>query len=237
MASGHSAKDLLQAVWLFSDLGDKELEELARVTVRCRYGAGEVVVEQGSGNRDLFVVVDGLLRVWVRGKDEREVGLNLLRRGDVCGELSLFDGRTRSATITAAQPAELLLVRRAEFLDAMRRAPDLSLKLLQSMAAHVRRLTERVEDLASLPVRQRLAKKLLEIADICGTLLGPNQVALPSSLSQQDLADHIQATRESVNKCLAAWARDDVVYRTHSQLVIRDRERLEQELRSSNELD
>ena len=221
-----SSKSLLGDFWLFSELGERELDELARVTVRRTYAAEAVVVEQGDASGDLYAVVDGLLRVSVRTQDDRAIGLNLLHKGDVCGELSLLDGRARSATITAIQPSDLLVVRRAEFLDAMRRVPALGLKLLPSMAGHVRRLTERLEDLASLPIRVRLAKKLLEIADICGTVIDANRVALPSSLSQQDLADHIQATRESVNKCLSAWARSQIVYRTSSQLVINDRAEL-----------
>lgn len=226
MAAEQAAQNLLASVWLFSDLSQRELVDLSRVTLRRRYSADDIVVEQGQENGDLFVVVEGLLRVSVRNKEDREFALNLLRKGDVCGELSLLDGGVRSATITAVQPSELLVVRRAEFLDAMRHAPTLGIKLLQSMAGHVRRLTDRIEDLASLPVRTRLAKKLLEIADICGTPVDANSVALPLSLSQQDLADHIQATRESVNKCLASWAREDVVYRTNSQLVINDRAKL-----------
>lgn len=108
----------------------------------------------------------------------------------------------------------------------VQRVPTLGLKLLRSMAGHVRRLTERIEDRSELPVRVRLAKKLLEPADICGTCLDPNRIALPLSLSQQDLADHVQATPESVNKSLAGFIRDDIVYRNNSQIVINDRARL-----------
>lgn len=226
MASEQTLPALLGSIWLFSDLTDAELTELARVTQRRKLAEDAVVVRQGETDGDLYVVVDGLLRVSVHARDERQLALNLLRRGDVCGELSLLDGRARSATITAVQPSDLLVIHRADFLELVARAPAMTMRLLQSMAAHVRRLTERVEDLSALPVRTRLAKKLLELADICGTQLTGNQVALPPSLSQQELADHIQATRESVNKCLTGWVREGIVYRTHSQIVINDRSRL-----------
>lgn len=226
MSSDPTAQELLGANWLFSDLGPGELAELSRVTLRRRYEAEAVVVRQGDDNGDLYAVVEGLLRVSVRRREERDLALNLLRRGDVCGELSLLDGLPRSATITALESSLLLVIRRAEFLDMMRRVPTLSIKLLGAMAGHVRRLTERIEDLSELSVRVRLAKKLLELADICGTRLDAKRVALPLSLSQQDLADHVQATRESVNKCLAGWIKEGVVYRTNSQIVIDDRSKL-----------
>lgn len=226
MRTEDNVRTILGTCWLFADLESRELDRLGTLAVRRRVAAEAVVVRQGELDGDLFIVADGLLRVSVQPSEQRELALHLLRKNDIFGELSLVDGRERSATITAVLPSQLLVLRRADFMDVLSRSPGLAMKLLATMAGHVRRLTARVEDLSVLPVSTRLAKKLLEIADLCGTPVDGTSVALPLTLSQQDLANHIQATRESVNKCIARWQRDSIVYRTQTQIVIHDRDRL-----------
>ena len=75
-------------------------------------------------------------------------------------------------------------------------------------------------------MKSRLAKRLVDLADQFGTPLGPRQVALRVRLSQQELGDMVQATRESVNKCLREWAKEGIIQRNGRQLVIEDRQRL-----------
>jgi CRP-like cAMP-binding protein len=98
--------------------------------------------------------------------------------------------------------------------------------LWTALARLVRRLTERAEDSAFLDVRARLAKCLGDLADRHGTRLGPQQVALKVQLSQQELGDMVQATRESVNKCLREWIKQGIIQRNGRRLVIEDRQRL-----------
>lgn len=226
MATGATPRELLQRIWLFSELAGSELDELSCAVHTRSVAEGCAIVRQGDTDADLYAIVQGLVRVSVCASDGREFALQLLGPGQVFGELALVDGLARSATVTAVRRTELLRVSRAELLALLERRPPLALKLMVALAAQVRRLTMRSEELSALPVSARMARRLLEIADLCGTRLSSNSVALPIALSQQDLAEHVQATRESVNKCLAGWMRDGIVQRTHSQLVICDRERL-----------
>jgi CRP-like cAMP-binding protein len=108
----------------------------------------------------------------------------------------------------------------------LQRFPAINTNLLMAMAQLVRRLTERAEDNAFLDVRARLAKWLGDLADNHGTPLGPRQVALSVKLSQQELGDMIQATRESVNKCLREWTKEGIIQQNGRQLIIEDRQRL-----------
>jgi CRP/FNR family transcriptional regulator, cyclic AMP receptor protein len=227
MRSFSSPYELLAKVWLFSELGRSELEALSRRGSCRRWDAGAIVVRQGDADRDLYVVADGLLQASVRAADGREIVLNLLRGSDVFGEVTLFDGLVRSATVTTLKRSELFILPREELLHTIRQSPDIALKLLSSMAGLVRKLTVRSEDLSVLSVHARLCKKLLEIAEICGTPIAPNQVALPASLSQQDLANHVQATRESVNKSIARLIRVNILHRTHTQILILDKDALQ----------
>jgi CRP-like cAMP-binding protein len=120
----------------------------------------------------------------------------------------------------------LLEIRRGDFFRLLNRFPAINTALLMAMAQLVRRLTERAEDNAFLDVRARLAKWLGDLADNHGTPLGPRQVALSVKLSQQELGDMVQATRESVNKCLREWTKEGIIQQNGRQLIIEDRQRL-----------
>jgi CRP-like cAMP-binding protein len=223
-----SAATILANISLFTELDASELDELSGVAGRRTYQTDQTVVRQGELTDEFYVVVNGLLQVSVRDEGGREIILNLLHAGDAFGELAVLDGQPRSATITARNPCVLLVFAGVDLRAMLTRSPTMSLKLMRSLARTVRRLTDRAGDLSFHPIPVRLAKVLLEIADFCGTRLASNQIALPIGFSQQDYAGHVQATRESVNKCLATWIRDQVVYQGESQLIILDRRCLEE---------
>lgn len=221
-----STRELLGRIELFSSLDESSLARLSNIAIPHTHAAGTVVVRQGERDANLYAIADGLVQVSIQALDGREIVLSLLRQGDVFGELTLFDGKARSASVTTLKKSSFLLFTREDLVRTIRQYPDVGLSMLGSMATLVRKLTTRAEELSALPVPQRLAKKLLELAELCGTRIGPNQLALPAALSQQQLANHIQATRESVNKNLSGWIRDSVLQRTHSQIIILDRARL-----------
>jgi CRP/FNR family cyclic AMP-dependent transcriptional regulator len=222
-----SRRELTARIELFAGLDAHAQSRLADIAVRRTLAADTAVVRQGESDEHFYAIADGLLQVSVQAVGDREIVLGLLGRGAVFGELNLFDGKTRSANVTTLRRSELLVFRREDYLRVLLECPEVALSMLRAMAMLVRKLTIRAEELSALPVPARLAKKLLEIAEICGVMVNDNQVALPPALSQQQLANHVQATRESVNKSLSVWIKDGVLQRTNSQLVILDRARLQ----------
>jgi CRP/FNR family cyclic AMP-dependent transcriptional regulator len=202
-------RGMLSRIRLFSELSEAELGQIASIAQRRRYDAHKVIVRQGDVSGDMYYVVKGLLK-----------------GADSFGEIAFLDGRARSATVTTLDPCELLEIRRGDFFRLLHRFPAINTNLLMAMAQLVRRLTERAEDNAFLDVRARLAKWLGDLADNHGTPLGPRQVALSVKLSQQELGDMIQATRESVNKCLREWTKEGIIQQNGRQLIIEDRQRL-----------
>jgi len=217
---------LLREVGLFSGVDERTLHLLANIAFRRSLAAGSVAVRQGDTDAALFAVTDGLLQASVQASDGREIVLSVMRKGDVFGELSLLDRKVRSATVTALRTTEVVVFPADKLVALMREEPELSLRMLVAVVDLVRRLTTRAEELSALAIPARLAKKLIELADLCGTSLGSGHTALPPTLSQQQLANHIQATRESVNKSLSAWMKEGILERSATQLVILNRARL-----------
>ena len=181
-------------------------------------------MNQGEPARALFAIIRGRLKVASCGPDGRDTVLGIMAEGEVFGEVALLDGGLRSATCTAIEPCELLVIERAQFMDLLESAPAIAVKLLDVLAQRLRRLSQRSEDAAFLDVPSRLARSLLDLASRFGEReRSPSQeVRISLKLSQQELGDLVGATRESVNKHLNEWTRQGILKVQGGRMVIAD---------------
>jgi CRP/FNR family transcriptional regulator/CRP/FNR family cyclic AMP-dependent transcriptional regulator len=218
--------ELLRKVSMFGGLEDAELNAIAAIAQRKRYGSRETVVQQADAGGELFVIVSGHLKVVSAGTDGRDNALNVMGPGEVFGEISLLDGEPRSATVTSLDRCELLIIRRDPFMRLLESSARMSIELLKVLTKRVRKLTERSEDIAFLRVGGRLAKRVAELADAYGEKLPDGSLRLPFKLSQQEIGDLVNATRESANKQIKQWEDEGLVAQDSGYLVVRDLQRL-----------
>ncbi|HLZ29408.1 MAG TPA: cyclic nucleotide-binding domain-containing protein [Chloroflexota bacterium] len=122
---------------LFRGLTRAELDRLERVAHRRHYDPGAVIVQEGQGGIAFFVVINGQARVTRTGSDGQPVELRSIGPGGVFGEMALFSDRPRTATVTAVEPTECLALHRLEFLDELRRSPEVALRLLDTLAVRL----------------------------------------------------------------------------------------------------
>lgn len=173
-----------------------------------------VIVSQNSSGRDMFMVVSGSLKVSVLSAEGKEISFVVLRQGDFFGELSMIDGRKRSATVTAIESTELLVLGHAEYERLLREHPHTATGFLSHMlltlANRIRATDELYQDSVFLDVSSRLAKFLLG-ASIKDSNLGSEQRLLDVQLSQYELGTMVNASRESVNKQLRDWEEQGIV--------------------------
>lgn len=218
--------ELLRRVPLLQSLSDAELKTIAALSTRRRVRARETVVQQSEPGNELFVLMTGHLKVVSTDPEGRDAGLNVMGPGEVFGEVALLDGGPRSATIVALEPCELLVIRREHWLRFLRESPDTAVQLLGVLAARLRKLTERAEDIAFLRVGERLAKTLAALASSYGDKQPDGSIRLALRMSQQEMGDLVGATRESANKQIRAWEAEGLVRQDHGHLIILDIEAL-----------
>ncbi|MEK7861056.1 MAG: Crp/Fnr family transcriptional regulator [Chloroflexota bacterium] len=137
--------------------------------------------------------------------------------------LALFDGEPRSATVTALTETELLALAGQDLFEVLERNPRAMRRLLALLARMVRRLSGRVEDLVFLDLPGRVAKVLVDLAE----LAGGSQV----DLTQEDLASFVGGTRASVNRALADLERIGAVTVGRRHIEIKDAAKLKQQIR------
>ena len=215
-------EEVLRGVWLFSGLHRSEIAQVGKLAVVRRYALRETVVRQGDDSGDLFAVLSGRLKVTWNDAEGGEVLLSILEGGDVFGEIALLDDRPRSATVTAMESCELLVVERAGFRTLLTSVPTLALNLLLVMSRRLRDLSDRTQSMSLLNVESRLAKAILQLAERFGKEERRGEIMLTLKLSQQELANMVGATRELVNRRLRGWQDQGIIQLSRGSLVIRD---------------
>jgi CRP/FNR family transcriptional regulator, cyclic AMP receptor protein len=192
---------VFRRVSLFSELEAAELEALSRVASVRLYPAGATILREDEPGDQFFVLLRGEVKVFVDSPDGREVVLTHLQAGEFFGEMALFEGETRSASVSALSETELVVLARGDFLAVLSRDFSLAKKILATLSARLRRANDVIESLALQDVGGRLARYLLRLADESGKppVDGFFVVNRPT---HQEIANSIGATRETVTRML-----------------------------------
>ncbi|HSJ95913.1 MAG TPA: Crp/Fnr family transcriptional regulator [Myxococcota bacterium] len=227
MAEAHERRrGLLQKVPLFSGLAPERLEALTEVTTTKRLAAREELFHKGDAAAQVYVVASGRLKVVTTSSEGDEVLFAILDEGEVVGELPMLTGGSRTASVVALEPCELLALARRDFLRFLREQPEAAVELMVVLAERLVRISEFAEDALFLALPARLAKKLLHLAERYGVDAAEG-TRIDLRLSQGELADLVGTTRESVNKQIRAWTEDGVLRMERGEVTILDAERLE----------
>lgn len=208
----------LRQVPLFAELPPERIQELAQMVRRRTYHRGETIFHKGDPGSGLYILTGGQVKIVLPSETGEEALLAVLEAGDFFGELALFDGLPRSATVVAVQNAEVLVLHRDDFLGFVARNPEVAIALFGVLSRRLRAADELIQDAVFLDVPGRLAKRLLELAERHGRQT-PQGIAIELKLTQQDLAAMIGATRESVNKHLG-WMRDHGLIQLDRQRIV-----------------
>ena len=186
------------------------LDEAAAVSLRAsmdsvKIAKGSILFKEGDGGEHLYVIIDGKLKLGTSSGDGRENLLSILGPGEMFGELSLFDPGPRTSTATAVTDAKLLSLSHEKVIPWLKQNPEVSLQLLTRLSQRLRRTNEAVGDLVFSDVPGRVAKALIDLGDRFGKTT-PEGLLVNHDLTQEELAQLVGASRETVNKALADFA-------------------------------
>ena len=187
---------LLAANPFFASLGAEAVAAIAALCVTRRLSAGQTLFERGDPGDALYAIRRGQIRIATGTDEGRRRTLNLLGSGDVFGEVALFDGRPRTATAVASEATDLFVVWRRDLLALMARQPGVAVQVIELLCARIRWMSAETEEAAFLSLECRLARRLRNLAADYGDEI---------TISQEELAVFVGATRESVNRHLQVW--------------------------------
>lgn len=220
---GKPGIDLFAKVPLFEGLSRDELAHLvARVRV-VRLAERQYLFHKGDPGDALFVVAQGLIRIGVTAPDGRQISYCLIRPGHLFGEIAVFDGGPRTADASAMSDSVLLALARADIHDFLTRHPSHAMRLIGVLCQRMRSADQLIEDMLFMTLPARVAKHLLVLSEVQGC--GPQGQTI--RISQQDLADQMATSRESINRLFSKWEQAGLVALWRGSVAIQDRQALE----------
>ena len=206
--------DFLRTVPIFSGLNEEVLEILANVSHLKRVSKGQVLFFQGDPGDAAYLVHQGAIAILFSTSDGRELVINEMRPGECFGELALLLNEPRSAGALAREDSQVVWIPRDEFLAQVDAQPVLMRNLLETIASMLVNSGERESALAFLHAPARIAQFLVQRA-----AEEKNQDDLVS-LSQEELAQHIGVTRQTVAKILGDWRRDGWIITGRGRIML-----------------
>lgn len=223
MADGEETSSLLRRVPLFAGLESGAIEDLAAMAVPRFYADGEVVFREGDTGDTCFVIRDGAVRVTrARAFDGQAITLAELRFGEPFGELAMFGGETRSATVEALEDTRAVALLAADMKRLLAAHPEVSLSMLSVLAARVRAANE-------MATRQRFQTVAGRVA---GALIALRQSREPDgadangetviAATQSDIAQLAGSSRESASRFLASLEREGIVTCGRGKVTVHD---------------
>lgn len=212
---------LLAGHELFKKLSDREIDDLVLAVHVKRIEARDELCHKGDPGNQLYLIARGLLKAQTTSPSGDDVVFSIMGPGEMFGEVALFIGGKRTATVVAIQDSEVLLIDRRELFPFLRRHPDAALKLLEVLATRLQNISTMVEDTTFLNLPQRLGKRLLDLAERYGRRT-PEGLRIEMKINQTDLGDLVATTRESINKQLKSWAEEGIASMGGGFVTIRD---------------
>lgn len=218
--------DVLARAPMFSALDAEAAVALRSSMDTVNLSKGQILFHEGDRGERLYIITDGKMKLGHTSTDGRESLLAVLGPGELLGELSLFDPGPRTATATALTDASLMALAHVALRPWLTGRPEVAEALLAALARRLRRTNEQMADLVFSDVPGRVAKTLLELGEKFGRQL-PDGLHVTHDMTQEELAQLVGASRETVNKALADFAARGWIRLESRSVVLLDTERLD----------
>ena len=191
--------------------------------------ADEVLFIAGDPGDGCYRVDQGLLKVSMIAPSGAERILAIVGPGGIVGELSTIDGLPRSASVSAVRASELTFVSHATFQAFADANPQVYKQLVTLLAARLRDTDAVVAAGSFLPLKGRVARALLDLAEAFGQDVGQGRILIRQKVSQSDVAAMAGIARENVSRILNDWIRDKLVSRLSGYYCLENKKRLQRE--------
>ena len=201
---------LFRKLSLFSELDDRELAQIAGVAKTRRYAKDDVIFHADESGDVFCVIREGKVKITMISPEGKEIILTMMGPGEFFGEMALLDDSPRSATVIALEPLEVVTIWRTDFLQILADNFSITKKIMSELSKRVRRMSLRIESLATMDVYGRLARFFLDLAQQQGKVLDNGYVAVTRP-THQAIANMIGTSRETVSRLIHELMRQDLL--------------------------
>lgn len=215
----------LRRIRLLDGMPESALENIGRQCRWRRYPAGQRVISREAPDQDVYFIVSGRVRVTSFSAAGRQVTFRDILAGDWFGDFAAIDGLSRSADVVAIEETLVASMEPAAFQRLLHENPTACSRMMHRLVASVRELTERVFDLSTLGVQNRVHAELLRLAREAG--IKGNAARIDPAPKHTEIASQVSTYREQVTRELSSMVKLGLIQRSGRALVIPDVARLE----------
>lgn len=217
---------LFQQHWVFRGIDPETFRPLSHRIRHRRMDRGQIVFRRDDEGDALYAVKSGQIKISVSSADGKEVVLNLMRAGDIFGEISILDGGPRTADATAMEDTDLLVLHRRDFTNFLEQKPRVAIAMLRVLTERLRNTSNQLEDVAAYDRSARLARSLIRLSLRFGEETSEG-VRIDLNLTQSDIGNLVGMTRESMNKQIAVWREQGFLTFERGVLTIQNMDKFE----------
>jgi CRP/FNR family transcriptional regulator, cyclic AMP receptor protein len=217
--------DALARAGIFQGVDPSAVQDLKAALEPVSFPRAHVIFAEGEQGDRLYIVLSGKVKIGRRSPDGRENLLAVFGPSDMFGELSIFDPGPRTSTATTVTEVRAVTMDRTALREWITKRPEIAEQLLRVIARRLRRTNNMLADLIFTDVPGRVAKALLQLAHDFGTQEG-GMLRVTHDLTQEEIAQLVGASRETVNKALADFASRGWLRLDGKSVIILDPERL-----------
>ena len=221
-STSEDAVALLRAVPVFETLDAPDLQRIARLAVPRAFPAGQVLFREGDASDTCYVVRTGHARAIREHSDGRSITLANFGPGDIFGELAMFDGERRSATVESIGELQAVAIGARDMRRLMQAHPALAVEMVVALGRRLRESNERLARQSFQTVQSRVATVLSQLVaqERADGAAGEREVLLTTT--QADVAKLAGSSRESASRFLAVLERAGVIAQGRGRLVVHD---------------
>ncbi len=205
---------------LFAELDDRELASVAAVAKTRRYNKDDVVFHADESGDVFCLIREGQVKVTMISPEGKEIILRMFGPGEFFGEMSLLDDEPRSATVVATEPLDVVTIWRSDFLQILQENFSIARKVLAELSRRLRKMSNRIESLATMDVYGRLARFFLDLAKESGISLDNGYVSVTRP-THQAIANTIGTSRETVSRLIHDLMRQDLLLSEGKTIYLR----------------
>ncbi len=196
-----SKHNFLKEIPIFSGLTEEHLDELANISIEKTYRKNQVIFDQGDPGNSLIILKSGLVKISLVDSNNHEFIIKTFGECDFFGEMALLEGGMRSATATAVEDTNTIIIFREDFIRLIQKTPSFAMNILTELAYRLRRTTENLSNLTFFDAYGKVARCLLDLQDKIGREEN-NSTELNLKLSRQELANMAGLSRETFTRIL-----------------------------------
>lgn len=213
-----SVASLVQRSPLFSKLDERDCKSIAADMHSVSLPARTGIFCRGDPPDNLYLVLEGRVRLSVVSQGGRELSFRIAEAGDIFGEIALLDGDTRSADATTITQTRMMALARSSLDRLIGENPNIARAAIRFLCSRLRETGRQLEEVVFHPIELRLARFILRLLGPDTSYDSPHPIMLPLNISQSELALLLGSSRQKVNEALGILEARGAIRRLSGQL-------------------